>query len=97
MSSDKTFRDKVDEIVEKMACNIGESKDERRDDTSMIFGDMKQAILALIESDLIGESESLSEEQVKGGRIYILGDPQADAVDRFKDKQRTLLQRGTQE
>jgi hypothetical protein len=36
--------------------------------------------------ELIGPHESLSEKQVADGRIYVLGDPQADAVDRYRDE-----------
>ena len=43
----------------------------------------KQAIKDLV-LEIIGPHESLTEEEIKGGRIYRVGDPQGDAVDRYK-------------
>lgn len=36
--------------------------------------------------EIIGPHTSLSKKEIKNGRLYILGDPQADAVDRYKDE-----------
>ena len=36
--------------------------------------------------ELIGPHESLTSEEIQAGRIYRVGDPQGDAVDRYKDE-----------
>jgi hypothetical protein len=43
----------IDRIVEYMAFCIGESKSERRDDTSQIFDDMKVAINQEIQKQVV--------------------------------------------
>ena len=53
--------------------------------TSADKPEIKQQIKALM-LELVGPHESLSEQQIKDGRIYVLGDPQADAVDRYRDE-----------
>ena len=45
----------LDKIVELMALHIGQSKDERRDDVSRIFDDMKQQLSNLIK-EIIGKT-----------------------------------------
>lgn len=52
-----TFDEKLEAIFERMADNIGESKGERRDDTSMIFEETKAAITSLVLEEVIGEND----------------------------------------
>ena len=42
----------VDSAIERMVDNIGESKNERRDDTSQIFEELKQDVYSLLISKL---------------------------------------------
>lgn len=42
-------------------------------------------IKALVQ-ELIGPHTSLSSQEIKNNRIYVIGDPQADAIDRYKDE-----------
>jgi len=60
----------LDEIIERMAYCIGESKGERRDDVSVIFDEMKASLIEYIEG-IIGEDEpeTLVEELDDGSVI----------------------------
>jgi hypothetical protein len=69
----------LDEVIERMAYCIGESKEERRDDVSQIFDEMKQAILERIERIKVeAELELLrkisdSDVSLNHGTIELLG------------------------
>lgn len=55
------------------------------DDGNVNLAKTEQQIKDLM-MELIGPHASLSKQDILNGRIYVLGDPQADAVDRYKDE-----------
>ena len=64
------FEKELDESIERMAYCIGESKGERLDDTSLIFDEMKKAILSLHQAEItdaiVNELEMLQAAQEAG-------------------------------
>lgn len=89
----------IDEILVSFGRHIVQSiypENFGKDEVFLSELEAKQALNTLMLNeftDLIGPHTSLSKQEVKNGRIYVLGDPQADAVDRYKDELVAAAQR----
>lgn len=81
---------KLDEIVEWMALCIGESKDERRDDTSQIFDEMKTAFNQLLLEARISQIERVLPEYRHDlyGLVHTLEKDLAHLKQQLKNKEK---------